>query len=111
MRRGAEALGIVVEREMGRGPARILRRAGMKIVGAVAELPQHRARDDDAAGERNQPGVTQHVRFQCGEVVERERAMKRQLWIMLPQQGGQRPALLSIACKQNDGFQHRVTGS
>ncbi|GCC48578.1 hypothetical protein chiPu_0032947 [Chiloscyllium punctatum] len=89
---------------MRRRPAGILRRAGVKIVGAVAKRRQNAFRHDDAGGECEQPGPAQHLRLDRREVLGRHRAAERQRRIVRLQQFGERELLAGDAGEKDDGL-------
>jgi hypothetical protein len=59
-----------VQREVGRCPARILRRPRVKIVSAVAERCENGRRHDYLRGERDQPGAGKHGGVEGHQILE-----------------------------------------
>src|SRR5579883_30577 len=98
--------GAVIEGKMRRRPAWIMRRAGMKIISAMAERLQEAAGNDDAGGEGDEPGLAQHPRLDRGKLVEREREAERQRGIMGPEQVAERALLMHRRGEKNDGLEH-----
>jgi len=80
----------------------------MKIEGAVAEPGQHARRDDFRRHERNQPGPSQEIGVERGELggtSDRDHGQKR----VMPAQCERQDGLLSRTCQQKYRIQHRVS--
>jgi hypothetical protein len=102
--RRAEGPRAVIEREMRWRPAGIVRRARVEIIGAVPERPEHRARNDDAASEGDQPRAAQQMRLDRGQLFERQHAAERQGRVVLAEQPRERELLACGAGQKDDGF-------
>ncbi len=76
----------------------------MEIIGAVPERRQHRARNDDAAGEGDESGVPEHLRFDRGQLLERQHTPERQCRVVLCEQLGEGEPLACGADQKDDGL-------